>query len=67
MALLTCELSNAIVAKSLICDPTIAKDPKRTPTTISLYDLQGLLATSIQFMYFEDLEATMRYCILHKV
>jgi hypothetical protein len=43
MALLTYELSNAIDAKSLICDPTIAKDPKRTPTTISLSDLQGLL------------------------
>jgi hypothetical protein len=43
MALLTCELSNAINVKSLICDPTIAKDPKRTPTPISLSDLQGLL------------------------
>jgi hypothetical protein len=28
--------------RSWICDPTIAKDPKRPPTTISLSDLQGL-------------------------
>jgi hypothetical protein len=27
---------------SLICDPTIAKDPKRTPATVSVSNLQGL-------------------------
>ncbi len=27
---------------SLICDPTIAKDAKGTPSTISLFDLQGV-------------------------
>jgi hypothetical protein len=27
---------------SLICDPTIVKDAKRTPSTISLFDLQGV-------------------------
>jgi hypothetical protein len=27
---------------SLICDPTIAKDAKRTSSTISLFDLQGV-------------------------
>ncbi len=67
MSLLTCELSNAIDVKSLICDPTIAKDPKKTPTTISLSDLQGLLQLPFNSCTFEDLEATMRYCILHKV
>ncbi len=32
---------------SLICDPTIAKDPKRTPATISLSNLQELHKTSL--------------------
>ncbi len=26
----------------IFCDPTIVKDPKRTPATASLFDLQGL-------------------------
>jgi hypothetical protein len=32
---------------SLIYDPTIAKDPERTPATVSLSDLQGLQKTFI--------------------
>jgi hypothetical protein len=28
---------------SLICDPTIVKDPKRASAIVSLSDLQGLL------------------------
>ncbi len=46
-ARLTCTIdvnSNRIDVQlpSLICDPTIAKDPKRTPTTVSVSYLQGL-------------------------
>jgi hypothetical protein len=32
-----------VALPSLICDPTIVKDPKRTSAIVSLSDLQGLL------------------------
>jgi hypothetical protein len=39
----TCECKRIDVQLHfLICDPTIAKDAKRTPATVSLFDLQGL-------------------------
>jgi hypothetical protein len=41
---LTCELSDRIDVQlpSLIRDPPLAKDPKRTRTTVSLSDLEEL-------------------------
>ncbi len=44
MAPSTCELSYRIDVQlpSLICDPTIVKDLKKTPATVSLCDLQQL-------------------------
>jgi hypothetical protein len=43
MAPLTCECDRINVQlPSLICDPTIAKDPKRTPAKVSLADLEEL-------------------------
>jgi hypothetical protein len=33
---------NDVQSPSLLCDPTIAKDPTRTPATVSLFGLQGL-------------------------
>jgi hypothetical protein len=43
MAPLTCECDRINVQlPSLICDPTIAKDPKRTPTKVFLADPQEL-------------------------
>jgi hypothetical protein len=44
MAPLTCELSDRIDVQlpSLIRDPPLANDPKRTRTTVSLSDLEEL-------------------------
>jgi hypothetical protein len=43
MAALTCECDRINVQlPSLICDPTIAKDPKRTPAKVSIADLEEL-------------------------
>jgi hypothetical protein len=42
---------------SLIYDPTIVKDPKRTPTTVSPSDLHKLHKTSSQIIYIDDIAA----------
>jgi hypothetical protein len=53
---------------SLICDHTIVKDPKGTPATVSLFDLQELQKNFLTNMYFDHIEAMVRrYCILHRL
>jgi hypothetical protein len=52
---------------SLICDHTIVKHPKGTPATVSLFHLQELQKNFLSNMYFDHIEAMMRYCILHRL
>jgi hypothetical protein len=50
---------------SLIYDPTVAMDPKRTPATVSLSDLHGLQKKlPFQIMYFDHMDPQIKSCIL---
>jgi hypothetical protein len=51
MAQLTCELQQDFCSVP-IYNPSIAKNPQKTPITVSLFD---------------HIEAAMRYCILHRL
>jgi hypothetical protein len=48
-------------------DMRILKDPKGTPPTVSLFDLQELQKNFLSNMYFDHIEAMMGYCILHRL
>jgi hypothetical protein len=46
---------------SLIYDPIVAKDPKRTPTIVSLSYLHGLQEKlPFQIMYFDHIEENFK-------
>ncbi len=52
---------------SLVCNPTIAKDPKRTPATVSL-SLTSRSCRKTSFRnYVLRLERKWCYCILHRL
>jgi hypothetical protein len=56
-----------IQSPSLICDPTIVNDPKRTPTIVSLSDFQGLPGKFLLIIYFAHIKSMMRYCFLPRL